>query len=307
MARRFTRVLTTPAASRIPRGGHRPFVSLLSDWSERDPSAAICRGVILGIAPDALIVDISHQVDKFNIRHGALQLWSALPYLPIGAHMAVVDPGVGTARRAIAIETARGDFLVGPDNGLLLPAAERLGGVTACHLLENPQYHLPVVSATFHGRDLFAPAAAHLALGVPVAQFGPPVEPAELVALDWPAVAVTARGLETAVIYEDSFGNLKLAGLGSDLVSAVEGLEPGQHLMLRIADGDPVRTLRLPWARTFGEVGEGEPLLFEDSYGRLSIARNGGSAADALELHEGSRLTISRSAERRARGLQTSG
>ncbi len=177
MARRLTRVITTPAAARSAREGSRPFVSLLSDWGARDPSAAICRGVVLGIAPDALVVDITHDVEKYNIHHGALMLWCALPFLPIGAHMAVIDPGVGTARRPVVLETARGDYLVGPDNGLLLPGAQRLGGIVRAHLVENVQYRLPLLSPTFHGRDLFAPAAAHLALGLPLGSIGPPIDP----------------------------------------------------------------------------------------------------------------------------------
>src|SRR5688572_23363652 len=188
MVRRLTRVVTTPAAARLPHEWSHPFVSLLSDWGARDPSAAICRSVVMGIAPEALIVDITHEVEKFNIRHGALMLWCALPFMPIGAHMAVIDPGVGTARRPIAIETARGDYLVGPDNGLLLPAAQRLGGAVRVHSIENAQYRLPVVSSTFHGRDVFAPAAAHLALGLPLESIGPPIDPNALTDIDWPPV-----------------------------------------------------------------------------------------------------------------------
>src|SRR5687768_3461357 len=120
MSRRFMRTVTTPAAARLPQESKRPFLSLTSDWGVRDPSPAICRGVALSIAPDALIVDITHEVQKYNIRHGALMLWCALPFLPIGAHVCVVDPGVGTARRPLAIATARGDYLIGPDNGVLL-------------------------------------------------------------------------------------------------------------------------------------------------------------------------------------------
>jgi hypothetical protein len=152
----------------MSRGSSRPFVSLLTDFGARDPSAAICRAVVLGIAPDALVVDVSHEVTKYRIDEGALLLWSALPYLPLGAHVAVVDPGVGTERLAIAVETVRGDVLVGPDNGVLWPGAERLGGITRAHVISNPMYRLPVVSSSFHGRDIFSPAAAHLALGVPV-------------------------------------------------------------------------------------------------------------------------------------------
>ncbi|CAN5761358.1 SAM-dependent chlorinase/fluorinase [soil metagenome] len=294
MARPYTRVITSPAAARIPREWSRPFVSLLSDWGARDPSPAICRGVVLGIAPDALIVDISHEVDKFNIRHGALLLWCALPFLPIGVHVAVVDPGVGGTRRALALETARGDYLVGPDNGLLLPGAERLGGIVNCHSIENTQYLLPVLSATFHGRDVFAPAAAHLALGVPLEHIGPPVEPAGLNALDWPQVSVSQGELGTFVIYQDTFGNLKLAGLSADLDEALGPLERGEQLALRVGDGSRRRTEHVRWVHTFSDVPVGECLLYEDSYGRLCLARNQGSAAQALRLKEGTRLSISR-------------
>jgi hypothetical protein len=294
MARRYTRVITTPAASRIPRDWNRPFVSLLSDWGARDPSAAICRAIMLGIAPDALIVDITHDVDKYNVRHGALLLWCALPFMPIGAHMAVVDPGVGTARRPIALETERGDYLVGPDNGLLLAGAQRLGGVTRCHLIENPQYRLPVVSATFHGRDLFAPATAHLAGGVPLEQLGPQVDPDELATVEWPQITVRDGELETAVIYCDTFGNVKLAGLTSDLTEAIGSLEPGMALTLRVGDGRRATSEQVTWQHSFGQVRVGQRMLYEDSYGRLCIAENQGNAARSLELEDGSQVTIGR-------------
>jgi S-adenosylmethionine hydrolase len=296
MARRYTRVITSPAAARIPRDWNRPFVSLLSDSGARDPSAAICRGVVLGIAPDALIVDISHEVDKYNIRHGALLLWCALPFLPIGAHVAVIDPGVGSARRAIAIETARGDYLVGPDNGLLLPGADRLGGIERCHLIENTQYLLPVLSATFHGRDVFAPAAAHLAQGVPLEFMGPEADPSALVSLDWPVVSVRQNELGTSVIYRDTFGNLKLAGLTADLTDALGPLRAGEPLTVHVGNASRRRAESVAWATTFSDVPTGECLLYEDSYGRLCLAQNQGSAADALRLAEGAQLTISRGA-----------
>jgi S-adenosylmethionine hydrolase len=290
----MTRVVTTPAAARIPRTESRPFVSLVTDWSTRDPSAAICRGVILGIAPEALIVDITHEVEKYNIRHGALMLWSALPFLPIGAHMAVIDPGVGTERRPVAIETARGDYLVGPDNGLLLPAADRLGGIVRVHVIDNVQYRLPVLSSTFHGRDLFAPAAAHLALGVPLDVIGPPLEPRELVTIDWPPVVVRSGELQTTVLYCDTFGNAKLAGLTADLRDAIDDLVPGEDLEVRPKDAARA-PFAVRWAQTFGDVEPGAYLLLEDSYGRLSISRNQGSAAASLPLPEGTTLTIRRS------------
>ncbi len=293
MARRLTRVITTPASARRPHDRTRPFVSLLSDWGARDPYAAICHGVVLNIAPDAVIVDITHEIEKYSVRHGALMLWSALPYLPVGAHVAVVDPGVGTERRPVALETARGDYLVGPDNGLLLPGAQRLGGVVRAHLIDNVEYRLPVIAATFHGRDLFAPAAAHLALGVPIEAVGPAFDPGDLVDIDWPPIAVDDGRLKTTVIYRDSFGNVKLAGVTADLLEALDGLEHGDLVELSLTGARP-RKRRVVWAPTFGEVAAGDYLLYEDSNGRLCIAQNQGSAAESLPLAEGATVTVRR-------------
>jgi hypothetical protein len=302
----------------MSRGSSRPFVSLLTDFGARDPSAAICRAVVLGIAPDALVVDVSHEVTKYRIDEGALLLWSALPYLPLGAHVAVVDPGVGTERLAIAVETVRGDVLVGPDNGVLWPGAERLGGITRAHVISNPMYRLPVVSSSFHGRDIFSPAAAHLALGVPVEALGPPIDPRRLVRLEWPRPAIHVGELRTEVIYVDTFGNVKLSAETADLTAALGPLLPGDRLEVRYedlgerqeemaADGSDGDTPPLwadergytgreevPWVETFGRVGEGDPLVYEDSYGRLCLADNRGSVADRLAIHTGTRVLIRR-------------
>lgn len=254
---------------------------------------------MLGIAPSALIVDITHEVNKYNIRHGALMLWCALPYLPIGAHVCVVDPGVGTQRRPIAIETARGDYLVGPDNGILLPGAERLGGVVRVHQIENAQYRLPVVSSTFHGRDLFTPAAAHLALGVPLESFGPEVDAADLTPIDWPPVVVRQDELETSVIYRDTFGNVKLGGLAVDLAAALVGLAHGEKVQVHLGKSRSQST-QMTWAPTFGEVAKGDYLVYEDSYGRLCFAQNQGDAAKTLGVDEGMPVRINRSAGKHA-------
>ena len=256
-----------------------PLISLLSDFGARDPSAAIMRGVVLGIAPDARIVDISHEVRKFAIRDGALLLWCALPYLPAGFHVAVVDPGVGTSRLPIAIATGRGDVLIGPDNGLLVGAAARLGGMAAVHVLEAADYRLPVISTSFHGRDIFAPAAAHLANGVPLAAFGPAVLPADLVPSPIRAPHVEAGRLRSSVVYVDTFGNVKLAGLRADLEAALGAVRPGDALALSVAGGATIATT---WQATFGEVAPGETLVYEDSYGRICLAA---SQADAAAKH----------------------
>jgi S-adenosylmethionine hydrolase len=305
MARRYTRLLTTPAAARMVRDYSRPFVSLMTDFGARDPSAAICKGVILAIAPDAVVVDITHEIVKYQIRDGALTLWAALPYFPIGAHIGVVDPGVGTERLPIAIETRRGDVLVGPDNGLLVPAAERLGGISAVHVLDNPEYRLPVVSHVFHGRDLFSPAAAHVALGVPINVLGRALDPAELVRLEWPRPQIRENELVTAVAYIDTFGNARLVSEPADLSEALGGLKRGERLQIRIGSGSDRSTVYATWADTFGRVRAGELLLLEDSTGRLNLAENQGSAARRLELQVDDRIAITRARPARVRRERT--
>lgn len=292
MARFYRRPITTPAAGRAVRDVTRPFVSLLSDFGGRDPSAAIMRGVVLAIAPEAIVVDITHDVDKFAVKDGALLLWCALPYLPVGAHVAVVDPGVGTDRHGIAIEVVRGDILIGPDNGLLIRGAERLGGILRVHLIENGQYRLPVVTSSFHGRDVFAPAAAHASLGVPIEALGRPLDPALLVRLTWPQVAVSDGELATAIVYLDTFGNVKLEGSVAQLVDALGPMDFGDLLDLRL-DGEG-SSVQVVWAETFGRVQPGQPLLYEDSYGRLCLAENQGSAVERLGLSDGQGVTIQR-------------
>jgi S-adenosylmethionine hydrolase len=251
-------------------------------------------GVVLSIVPDARVVNISHEVAKYSIRDGALLLWCALPYLPVGVHVAVVDPGVGTARRPIALRTQRGDVLVGPDNGLLLPGAERLGGIDSAHIVENEAYRLPVVSTSFHGRDIFAPAAAHVAAGVPVDRLGAPVDAADLVGSPIPEPTIGAEALISEIVYVDTFGNVKLAGMRHDLEAALGRLVPDNALIVSIGgDATPV-TIELRWRATFGDAKVGEQLLYEDSYGRICLAENLGNAAASLGLHEGQTLSIRR-------------
>ncbi len=200
--------------------------------------------------------------------------------------MAVVDPGVGTERLPIALRTVRGDTLVGPDNGLLLPAADRLGGVASAHVLENPSYRLPVVTASFHGRDIFAPAAAHIAMGVPIEALGP-VDPIDrLIRLPIPEPRVLSGVLESAVVYVDTFGNVKLAGMTEDLAAAIGPLWPGDPLVLEFAPlaDSPAFTEHLTWEETFGRVAVGASMMYEDSYGRICLAVSQGSAAERYGL-----------------------
>ena len=202
----------------------------------------------------------------------------------------------------MAVRAGRGDVLVGPDNGLLSMALERLGGVEAAVELRDPAYRLPVVSASFHGRDIFAPAAAHLALGVPLERLGPSLDPATLVRLPIPEPVVGPGALTAHVLYVDTFGNVKLTALAPYLPAALGPLAPGDPLILELGDGDgdgdgdggARRTVPVTWRRTFGDAAVGEPLLYEDSYGRLCLAVNQGDAAGRHGIAEDLAATIRR-------------
>ncbi len=263
----------------------RPVITFLSDFGA-DAAAAICRGVMLSIAPDAQIVDISHSVRKYAIRDGAFLLWVALPSMPVGVHVGVVDPGVGTVRRPVGIRTGRGDVLIGPDNGLLPAAADRLGGIVEVRALENPAWMLPRVSATFHGRDIFSPMGAHVAAGGRFEEVGPPIDAATLIQIPFPEPAVRDGGLDTAVVYVDSFGNLRLAGDPDDLAAAIGPLQSGRRVRVEFGAGDgsaPIVEV-VPWATTFGEVQAGSPLLYADSFGELAYADNQSNVAARLSI-----------------------
>src|SRR5438067_10864983 len=184
------------------------------------------------IAPDAHIIDITHGVAPRQVLQGALTLASSLPYMPAGVHLAVVDPGVGSTRRALALRDGDGRIHVGPDNGLLIPAAEKLGGIAEAHELANPAHALESVSRTFHGRDLFSPAAAHLALGVPLAELGPPIDPEALARLDLPQPELGGTRIRCTVLSIDRFGNMQLNLDRTHLDRT--GIAPGQRLELEL-------------------------------------------------------------------------
>jgi S-adenosylmethionine hydrolase len=273
----------------------RPVITFLTDFG-LDGAAATCRGVMLSICRDAQIVDIGHTVRKYAIADGAWILRASLPFMPVGIHVGVVDPGVGTERRPIAIKVARGDVLLGPDNGLLLPPAGALGGAEAARTLTNRDFWLPATTATFHGRDIFAPVAAHLAAGsAAFEQLGPEVPLVELVRLPAASASLRDRALETAVTYVDSFGNLRLAGTREDLATAIGSLdgEPSVEIVLG-PDGPAARTEATRFRQTFGRAPVGTSLVYVDSSGGLAIADNQGNAAARLGLEVGDRVRISR-------------
>jgi S-adenosylmethionine hydrolase len=267
----------------------RPVIGFLSDFGF-DGAAATCRAVMLSICPDAQIVDIAHSVPKYAIADGAFVLAAALPYFPIGVHLAVVDPGVGTERRPVALRTQRGDILVGPDNGLLMPAAEALGGIAEGRELTNRDWWLPVTSSTFHGRDIFAPVTAHLAAGTAgFESVGPPVDTATIERLPEARVSIEDGALHTEVVYVDTFGNARLAGTRDEVVAAL-GAE-GAMVTVSVAGGAPREA---QFARTFGEVDAGEALLYVDSSGHPALGLRQGDFAAQARARRGDRVVIGR-------------
>jgi S-adenosylmethionine hydrolase len=262
------------------------FITFLTDFGLQDDFVGTCHGVMKRIAPDVEIIDITHGISPQAVLQGALTLANTLPFMPAGVHLAVVDPGVGGARRALALRDGEGRIHVGPDNGLLIPAAEKLGGIAEAHELTNPEYALESVSRTFHGRDLFAPAAAHLSLGVPLAELGPPLDPDALAHLDLPQPEIGTSRINCTVLSIDRFGNVQLNLDRSHLDQA--GIVPGTRIEVQVG----TERYYAVAARTFADARRGDLILYEDAYRNLSIAISGGNAAEMLGIGEGQSLRI---------------
>jgi S-adenosylmethionine hydrolase len=257
---------------------HRP-VTFLSDYGYEDEFAGVCRAVIARIAPGAEVVDITHGVARAAVRQGAVVLANSLPFTPPGIHLAVVDPGVGTDRRPVALRVADEDrILVGPDNGLLALATERLGGPTEAVDITLSEFRLEPVSATFHGRDLFAPVAGRLAAGAPLADAGEAIEVASLSGISLPEPRIYPERLIAHAIHSDRFGNVALNIAHEQLGEGP--LRLGHPLEVETAAGQ----FDAVFARTFADVEAGRLVVYEDSSRSLSVAVNRGSAADRLEL-----------------------
>jgi S-adenosyl-L-methionine hydrolase (adenosine-forming) len=265
-----------------------PIVTFLSDYGLVDPFVGICHAVMARVAPRVRVIDLTHGVPRHEVTVGAVVLADAVPHLPPPVTLAVVDPGVGTARRAVAVagEGPVGrHWFVGPDNGLLTPALAVLGGAVAAWELAEPE---DGISATFHGRDLFAPSAARLATGEDPKALGQPIDPATLTALALPEPVVVAGRLATTVLAVDGFGNLTLAARADDLHEAK--FRRGQWLALT---AHPVGTRAARLGRTFADVPLGRLVVLIDSSGRVAIAVRGGSAAERLRAGTGTRVTLS--------------
>ena len=261
------------------------YISFLTDFGLQDDFVGVCHGVMKSIARDAEILDVTHGIAPQAVTQGALVLARAVPYLPPGVHLAVVDPGVGGGRRGVALRVAGGRAYVGPDNGLLTIAADR-DGIESARSLTNPRYHLERVARTFHARDIFAPVAAHLAAGVHFDDLGDEIDPATLVRIDLPAPELDGGELRATVVDVDRFGNLELNVSREHVESA--GLTPGAQVELRFAL-DPYYAVL---AETYADATRGELILYEDSYRAYAIAISGGSAAALTETHPGDKVSI---------------
>ncbi|HEV2591416.1 MAG TPA: SAM-dependent chlorinase/fluorinase [Gaiellaceae bacterium] len=248
-------------------------VTFLTDFGLQDDFVGTCHGVIARIAPDARVIDITHGIEPQAVLQGAIVLRNTLPYLPVGVHLAVVDPGVGSHRRAIALRTRDGRHFVGPDNGLLTLAAR---DVEAAHELVH--HRLEPTSRTFHARDIFSPAAAHLASGLDIAELGPAVDPSSLVQVDVPA----PKAGSATVLVVDRFGNIATNLRREDLP------EPGTRVEVGLALDRYYAVV----AETFADVPAGELILYEDSYGMVTLAISNGNAARLTGAVVGDELTL---------------
>jgi hypothetical protein len=259
----------------------------MSDYGLDDDFVGICHGVMARICPEARVIDLTHGVPRHNIRAGAVILAESLGYVPVGVHLAVVDPDVGAERRAVALGLADERVLVGPDNGLLWLAAEAGGGIATAVDIARSRFRLEPVAATFHGRDIFAPVAARLAAGAPLTEAGDPLDPTELVQVVLQKVGHEDGALIAHVRYVDRFGNLQLDAGHEDLADS--GLKLGRRAIIRLADG-AMHTVT--YVRTFADVAPEQPLLYEDAARRLSVAVNHGDAAAWLAVGVDDELRI---------------
>ena len=265
----------------------RPFVSFLSDYGHADEFVGVCKSVMLSLVPELKIIDITHDLPPQDVRAGALTLVRAAQYLPDGGIvLAVVDPGVGTDRRLVAVEVEHG-ILLGPDNGLLAPAVAILGGAQRVVALTSTEHQLPAPGPTFAGRDILSPAAAHLAAGIDLSDLGEDVDPAGLV----PGLVSLPQHDEGGAIrgevwWVDRFGNCQL-NVDPDELQA-HGAEPGAVLEVRF--GDQARSVR--WVHTYADAKPAELVMLVDSYGLTALALDRGSAAAECKLRSGSAVTL---------------
>jgi len=263
----------------------RAFISLTSDFGVQSQGVGVMEGVARAIAPEANVVHLMHGLPAFDITAAARTL-ETISHLPVGSHVCVCDPGVGSARKAIIIEVKRGDFLVGPDNGVLIPASRVLGGIARAYEIKNEKYMRLPVSPIFHGRDVFVPAAAHLATGVAVTEFGPALALESLAAPAYDEATIEARKVKCRVIQINKFGSLHL-NIRQDLWDTLHVREGGSVTLI-----SRLPPIKLPFGRTFSDVPKQECLILKDDFGRMEIAMNMGSFAERYPLKIGEDVVL---------------
>lgn len=258
-----------------------PIITLLSDFGSRDQYVSQMKATILTLCPSTTLVDITHDIEKFNIRTGAFALAAASVYFPAGTiHVAVVDPGVGGPRRGLLIESRQAVY-IGPDNGLLLPAALR-DGLKQAYSIENSRFMRSPVSATFHGRDVFAYTAGKIACGGDPSEVGPKIS--DFVPAVFPKAAPSSSKIESEVLVVDSFGNVVTTARDKDL--RIAGFKIGEMIVMRARR----RAYNLNLARTYSDVSESKAGLLVGSHGFLEVAINRGNAARRFRLRSGDKL-----------------
>ncbi|MFC4592347.1 SAM hydrolase/SAM-dependent halogenase family protein [Sphaerisporangium corydalis] len=262
-------------------------ITLLTDYGLEDGFVASCHGVIVGIAPQARIIDVCHLVPAGDIRRGAAILAQTLPYLPPGVHIAAVDPAPASARRSVAVEAGRHVF-IGPDNGLLSWSLLASGGARAAFEITNDEFFIKPVSSTFHGRDVYAPVAAHLCAGRVPADLGPRIPLERLLALPAPTARVGEGAAEGEVLSLDRYGNVQLSVTAGDL--ATLGIRVGDVLAVSLGR----RQITMPYRDTYAAVPPGNLVAFTDSAGLVAFAVNSGDAAQRLGLPPGAHVRLAR-------------
>jgi len=264
-------------------------ISFLSDFGYTDEFVGVVHGVIARIAPPVRVIDLTHGIARGDIHGGAMALTRAIQFMPDGVNLAVVDPGVGTGRKAVAVRTPVGYF-VGPDNGLLAPAVAMVGGADLAVAIEDEAFILPSPGATFHGRDVFAPAAAVLASGeAQIEDLGPQLSPEALMPLLIPlSEPFGDSSIKATVLWVDSFGNAQL-NVGPQDLNGI-GLKVGDDVSV----GREMMDYRVTWGRTYGDAEEGEPIIHVDSHGQIALAVRSGRADDDFDIAVGDGLVIAR-------------
>jgi S-adenosyl-L-methionine hydrolase (adenosine-forming) len=279
-----------PWSAQKPTPEDPPTIVFMTDFGTVDDSVAICKGVMYSIAPHARIVDLTHQVTAFSIQDGARFLFGATPYYPAGTvFLGVVDPGVGSTRKAVVVKSKGGQYFVLPDNGLITLVQDR-DGIEAARAIVNRNWMIgAALSSTFHGRDIFSPVAAHLASGEDWTQVGPEIDVRGLVRLELASSQLTQKGASGTVIATDGpYGNL-VTNINAEHFMKL-GYEHGQEIDVTVGD----KQLKMPFVRTFSDVPVGKPLLYIDSRGRLGLAVNRGSFADIYAIRPPVPVTIPR-------------